>query len=450
MNTLQRLRTATGMNLSVETVERAILGRMAATGVADRQQYDASIDETELAALVELVVVPESWLFRDPQAFAVAAAYAQRRLATGERQLLRMLSIPCAGGEEPYTLAMALADAGVPPTAFAIDAVDLSTACIARAQEGLYGRNAFRGKDLAFRERHFSHVQGDLYRIEAGLRRRIRFRQGNLLTTDLAPARSYDVIFCRNLLIYFDAPTTAAAIARLAALLADDGVLLAGYAEVPSFVQNGFTPLPYRQAFALRKDGAPEDGPYAGLPLPVNESAAERRARPQPANQPRDRRAMPRPPAAVTAAPVHVIARRASLPPQPPPPPPPPPGQPPARPPAVAASAQAGTLSEASRLADQGQPREAEALCRALAAREPDNAGAWFLLGLLTEDAAPAEAQAHLRRCIYLAPDHYDALCHLALLAERQGDAAARDNLQERAARVWRRKAGQAGEKAEP
>ncbi|QBI02941.1 CheR family methyltransferase [Pseudoduganella albidiflava] len=447
MNTLQRLRAATGLNLSEETVERAVLGRMAATGIADRQQYDAGIGDTELAALVELVVVPESWLFRDPQAFVLAAAYTQRRLAAGERRLVRMLSIPCAGGEEPYTLAMALADAGVPPEAFAIDAVDLSTACIARAQEGLYGRNAFRGKDVSFRDRHFTHEGDDLYRIDAGLRRRVRFRQGNLLTTELAPARSYDVIFCRNLLIYFDVPTTAAAIARLAALLADDGILLAGYAEVPSFVQNGFTPLPYRQAFALRKDAAPDDGPYAGLPLPVNEVTAERRTRPQPAVQPRERRAtpraaVPRPPPAAPAAPVRAAPRPAP--------------RPPAEAPAPVAPAPAGTLEEARRLADLGRPREAEALCRALAAREPDNAGAWFLLGLLTEDAAPDEAQAHLRRCIYLAPDHYDALCHLALLAGQRGDTAAQDTLRQRAARVWRRgpgqggKTGKSGEKAEP
>ncbi|HEX8602858.1 MAG TPA: CheR family methyltransferase, partial [Pseudoduganella sp.] len=383
--------------------------------------------QAELAELVELVVVPESWMFRDPQAFAVAAAYTKRRLASGERQLLRMLSIPCAGGEEPYTLAMALVDAGVPPTAFAIDAVDLSTACIARAQEGLYGRNAFRGKDLDFRERHFTREDNDLYRIDPGLRRRVRFRQGNLLTSELAPPGTYDVIFCRNLLIYFDAPTTAAAIARLAALLAGDGVLLAGYAEVPSFMQNGFTTLPYRQAFALCKDSAPESAPFAGLPLPVNDMP-ERRRKPQD-EVPRERRAAPRPAAAATA-PLPAPSRPAPRPATPPA----------AAAAAAAAAAVAGTLDEARRLADSGQPRAAEAICRALAAREPDNAGAWFLLGLLTEAAAPDEAQGHLRRCIYLEPGHYDALCHLALLAGRRGDVAAQENLRERAARVWRRR----------
>ncbi|WP_338758551.1 protein-glutamate O-methyltransferase CheR [Massilia sp. METH4] len=434
MNTLQRLRAATGLNLGPETVERAVRSRMGANGIADRAEYEKTVDDTELAALVELVVVPESWLFRDPQAFAVAAAYTQRRLAAGERQLLRMLSIPCAGGEEPYTLAMALVDAGVSPAAFAIDAVDLSTACIARAQEGLYGRNAFRGKDLGFRDRHFTHEGDNLYRIDPALRRRVRFRQGNLLTSDLAPPRSYDVIFCRNLLIYFDAPTTAAAIARLAALLADDGVLLAGYAEVPSFVQNGFTTLPYRQAFALRKDGAPPDGPYARLPLPMNESVAERRRVPPQEGALRERRAVPRTVAQASApAPAPSVA------------PAPRPARTAPPPPATAGAVRAAPLEEAARLADLGQRPEAEAICRALVAREPDNAGAWFLLGLLTEDAAPQEAQAHLRRCIYLEPDHYEALCHLALLAGRQGDTAVQDNLRERAARVWRRRQANVG-----
>ncbi|GGX84871.1 methyltransferase [Massilia dura] len=445
MNTLQRLSAATGLNLTRDTVERAVRSRMAAIGIADRKAYGQRLDDAELAALIELVVVPESWLFRDPQAFAVAAAYTKRRLAAGERQLLRMLSIPCAGGEEPYTLAMALVDAGVPPTAFAIDAVDLSTACIARAQEGLYGRNAFRGKDLGFRERHFTQEGEDRYRIDAGLRRRVRFRQGNLLTSELAPPGTYDVIFCRNLLIYFDTPTTAAAIARLAALLAGDGVLLAGYAEVPSFMQNGFTTLPYRQAFALCKESAPENGPFAGLPLPVNDTP-ERRRKVQDDVAASDRRKLPDDPAlrerraalrgAVPAAVPGIPVRPA------PRPAPRPALQPAAAPPPAAAPAApaSGTLESAQRLADQGKPGAAEAICRTLTTREPDNAGAWFLLGLLTEETAPDEAQGHLRRCIYLEPDHYDALCHLALLAGRRGDAAAQDTLRERAARVWRRR----------
>ncbi len=260
MSILAILRRLTGMNLARGTVDEAVAQRMEATGVASRKDYAESVTEAELRQLVELVVVPESWLFRDPQAFAAATALVRQRLAGGTR-VVRILSVPCAGGEEPYSMAMALCDAGVNPESFLIDAVDISAACIARAEAGIFGRNAFRGKDLSFRERYFTALGNDSYRIQDALRARIRFSQGSILDAPLGSAGTYDVIFCRNLLIYFDEPATAAAIARLAAVLDDDGMLLAGYAEVPSFVRHGFTPVPHRQAFALRKDirrlGAP-------------------------------------------------------------------------------------------------------------------------------------------------------------------------------------------------
>jgi chemotaxis protein methyltransferase WspC len=422
MNALAILRQATGLNLSRTTVDRAVRQRMTATGMEDREVYVNNLTPAELTALTELVVVPESWLFRDAQAFAVAVEFARARLAGGGR-LVRMLSLPCAAGEEPYSLAMALCDAGVPPSAFAIDAIDLSASCIARAESGLFGRNAFRGKDLSFRERHFTPAGDDLYAIDPGLRRRVRFRQGNLLTSDIAPPRSYDVIFCRNLLIYFDDETTAAAIGRLAALLADDGVLLAGYAEVPSFTRNGFIPLPYRQAFALRKAAArPGAGTplWTNLPLPRSEVEAISKSA---------RRAVPRPEPAPVAAPAPPRPVRA----RPAPPPPPP------APATMTVMAPAADLPLARQLADQGRPAEALAACRAVLAQSPDNADAWFLLGLLCEGAQPDEAQEHLRRCIYLRPDHYDALCHLALLAGQRGDTAGAAALKARAGRVWRR-----------
>ncbi|TWI70259.1 chemotaxis protein methyltransferase WspC [Pseudoduganella lurida] len=430
---LQQLRAATGLNLSPDTVERAVRERMAATGIADREQYLQAAGAAELEQLVERVVVPESWLFRDPQAFVVAAAYARRRLERGGRQLLRMLSVPCAGGEEPYTLAMALVDAGIPPAAFAIDAIDLSAVCVARAKEGLFGRNAFRNKDLAFRDRHFTQEDDGLYRIDPGLRRRVRVRQGNLLTSDIAAPGTYDVVFCRNLLIYFDAPTTAAAIGRLATLLSDDGVLLAGYAEVPSFMQNGFTALPYRQAFALRKATVPDEGPQFGLPVEGSEPAIERRQARRTVVQavwPAAARASEKVAAAVTAPARPIRVAPAAVPPLPRA----------AAAPLAKAPASGQTLDEARRLADEGRPAEAAAICRTLVAREPDNADGWFLLGLLSEDTDADEAQAHLRRCIYLAPDHYDALCHLALLAGQRGDSGAAASLKARAARVWRRR----------
>lgn len=401
------LRRATGLSVSKTVAERAVGQRMEQTGVSDSAAYLQALTPAEMTQLIELVVVPESWLFRDPQAFYATVELVQERWARG--RATRILSIPCAGGEEPYSMAMALRDGGVPKQAFSIDAYDLSPGCIERAQAGVYGRNAFRAQDVAFRERYFTHVADDAYRIIDALREQVTFKQGNLLQFDTATySRHYDVIFCRNLLIYFDKPTTRAAIANLSALLADDGMLLAGYAEVPSFCQNGFAPLQFRQAFALKKEATPPAAviQVAALPPPTRALRSV-----PPAPRPAPARAAPAP--AARPRPVPVPA------PQPP----------------------ADLLAEARRLADRGQLREAGEKCHAHLARVPEAAEAYFMLGIINELAGKMDlADDYWRRCIYLQPDHYEALCHLSLLAERNGNHTAAATLKARAARIYQRR----------
>ena len=410
MTTAQALlRRATGLTVSKSMTDRAVRQRMERTGQDDSEAYLANITAEELTQLVELVVVPESWLFRDPQAFYATVDLVRERWS--RRRITRIASIPCAGGEEPYSMAMALRDANLPKQAFSIDAYDLSPACIERAQAGVYGRNAFRAQDVAFRERYFTHVADDAYRLIDALRTQVTFRQGNLLQFDTeALGKHYDVIFCRNLLIYFDKPTTRAAIAKLSALLADDGMLLAGYAEVPSFCQNGFAPLQYRQAFALKKDdGKPPAVARAPAPLPMAKKPVPRKVSPL----------QPAPPAALAV---------------------------PARPRPVAVAApvvppSADLLAEARALADRGLLREAGDKCHAHLARAPEAAEAYYLLGLINELAGKMDlADDYWRRCIYLQPDHYEALCHLALLAERNGNHTAATTLKSRAARIYQRR----------
>ena len=403
------LRRATGLSVSKSVAERAVGQRMEQTGFADSEAYLQAITPAEMTQLIELVVVPESWLFRDPQAFYATVELVQERWARG--RATRILSIPCAGGEEPYSMAMALRDGGVPKQAFSIDAYDLSPGCIERAQAGIYGRNAFRAQDVAFRERYFTHVADDAYRIIDALREQVTFRQGNLLQFDTATySRHYDVIFCRNLLIYFDKPTTRAAIANLSALLADDGMLLAGYAEVPSFCQNGFAPLQFRQAFALKKEATPPAAVIQVAALPPARALRSVPPAPRPA------------PARATAAPLPAAPRPRPVPVQTPP-------------------APTDLLAEARLLADRGLLREAGEKCHAHLARVPEAAEAYFMLGIINELAGKMDlADDYWRRCIYLQPDHYEALCHLALLAERNGNHTAATTLKARAARIYQRR----------
>ncbi|NIA55000.1 methyltransferase [Massilia sp. TW-1] len=388
MNLTCRLRAATGLDLTVATVERAVRERMRATGAS--LDYDPHPGTPEFDALVDLVVVPESWFLRDPAQFDTALRFVRAQPG----RMVRVLSLPCAGGEEPYTLAMLLARAGIGPDACRIDAFDLSHDAIARARAGRYTRNAFRGDDRGLRERFFTD-DGDGCVIGAEPRAYVAFGQANLFDLDPRQAGPYDLVFCRNLLIYFDAARQARAAACLFALLADDGLLLAGHAEAPALCRHGFGPATPRATSVLRKQG-------------------RRRARILPAAEPAAVHARPATPRPAAAPPV-------------------------AKP--TAAPPPRDLLADARRHANAGRLAEAEQSCRAALALRGDDAEAWFLLGLTAECAGrPQEADRNWRRCVYLDPDHYEALCALALLLEQRGDADAGAVFKRRAARVHARR----------
>jgi chemotaxis protein methyltransferase WspC len=378
MSALALLRQATGIDLPRVSAERALRTRMDALRIDQRAAYLALLGGAELEALIELVVVPESWMFRDPAALSAATAFVQRRVADRPGRRPRILSLPCAGGEEPHSLAMALRDAGVAAGACHVEGIDISAASIARARAGRYTRNAFRGADLAFRARHFA-ADGAVHVLNDEIRAMVAFRQANLFALDTAAnAGRYDVLFCRNLLIYFDAATAARAAGVLRALLADDGILFAGSTEVPVFCRHGFAMLPLPGAFGLHKQAA---GPGAPATPAVRRLAPAARALPGPGP--------------------------------------------------------AELLALAQRQANSGDLAAASAGCHAVLAADPACADAYFLLGMVSDCAGERRAaDRYWRRCVYLRPDHYEALCSLALLAEQAGDVAAAGSLRQRATRV--------------
>lgn len=400
------VRVRTGLAIADDMLGRAIRQRLRERQESEAEAYMARIldDEAEFADLLDLLVIPETWFFRDPQAIAHAARFAQARHARSGAPV-RLLSLPCSTGEEPYTLAMALFDTGLPAQAFQVTAVDINEPSLERARRGLYGRNSFRARDLAFRERYFE-PEGDRHRLAERVRDQVRFRQGNILQLgSLRDGTSFDVVLCRNLLIYFDDQTQGRALSHLAALMHDDGLLCVGSSEMVSAMRHGFVSLGVAHASALvkRQAAAPEQ------PRP-----------PTPAAPPR-RKAAPRPPAA-SVLPARLRARNV-----------------PASAPATPVSAGSSSLEEAQRLADAGRSAEAETLLRQLLDEDRSQAGAHFLLALILPDARAAEAERALRQALYLEPGHYPALCRLALICERAGRLDEAGRLRERAARIQTR-----------
>ncbi|GAC1030351.1 protein-glutamate O-methyltransferase CheR [Pseudomonas sp. No.21] len=388
-----------------ELVERAIRLRMQASGCRDVDEYWLSLESShgEQQALVEAVVVPETWFFRYPESFVALARLAFERLprlASGRP--LRVLSLPCSSGEEPYSIVMALLDAGFAPALFQVDALDVSEKVLERARQAVYGRNSFRGEELGFRDRHFLAVE-EGHVLTEQVRRKVNFRHGNLLGPGLLAGEApYDFVFCRNLLIYFDRPTQSQVLAVLKRLMCPDGALFVGPAEASLLSQDGMRALDLPQSFVFLAGVA--RAPRAVAPSPRVASA------PVPAPAPAPRRAAP-----PAFRPAPVAPRPA---------------------PVGRGQEAAGELLEIARLANGGNSIEARAACeRHLAAHGP-SAAVFYWLGLLCDVAGQQrEAQDYYRKTLYLEPGHAEALAHLAALLAARGDLAGARRLQERASR---------------
>ena len=379
-------------------IARAVQTRMSACDLADPQAYRDYVEAspTELQELIEAVVIPETWFFRDRQAFVAMAQIAREEwLASHSQGAMRLLSLPCASGEEPYSMAMALLDVDFPPERICIDAVDISASLLARARRARYQKNSFRGTELGFRDRYFEPTAHG-YHLDGSVRGLVRFRQGNLLDADPLPGlQVYDVVFCRNVLIYFDAATQARVIDLLARLLAADGLLFVGPPEANLLHSRGFVRIGRPLTFGFRKTAASRPAKHDRA------QAVERRDTPR-----------------TIGAPPSQPAGRSTAAPRAPPRP---------------------SLDEIHRIADQGRLTEAERHCEDYLRDHAPSSEALHLLGLIRDAAGnPSAAADCYRKSLYLDPGHHQALVHLALLLEKQGDRTRAKALNERARRIDR------------
>ena len=181
-------------------------------------------------SLVGELLVHETSFFRYPASFQHLASFAVARAAARPGPV-RVLSTACATGQEPYSIAIALLEAGLPPTRVAVDAFDRSASAIERARAGRFDRGAARGLDPARASRWFED-QGGTLTIVPALRVLVRLEAGNLLDANRPFTQgTYDAIFCRNVLIYFDKPTQRAILERMARVLRPGGLLFIGHSE---------------------------------------------------------------------------------------------------------------------------------------------------------------------------------------------------------------------------
>ncbi|GAB1540843.1 protein-glutamate O-methyltransferase CheR [Scytonema sp. NUACC21] len=396
-------------SIGSSTIARAIHHRMADCGMSTMAGYLGLLQESpqEWEAFVESIIIPETWFFRERESFNFLKNYVLFEwLTNNQNRVLRILSVPCSTGEEPYSIAIALLEAGLTAANFRIDAVDISKKSLQVAQQAIYSQYSFRGTTPFFQERYFQLTETG-YQLCQEVRCTVNFMQGNLADSHfLAATPSYDIVFCRNLLIYFDRATKEQTIGVLERLLTQKGLLFVGHGEAGWLLNTKFIPISQPMVFAYRKSGIPHSSIKSNHCKTVVKK-----------HRPTDKTSL-KPSIPNNKQLVSNLEKVKLL-----------------------NESNEDLLETARTLADRGCFPEAIQLCNDYLRQNPSSAKAYVLLGQIQQATGQEEQATQLfKKAIYLQPDCEEALIHLALLREHQGDGTSAHLLLQRIQRLRKKK----------
>lgn len=203
----------------------------------------AASDGTLADRVVDALLNQETSFFRDPAVLDTVAAAAQALHARAPGRRLRIWSTACSNGQEPLSLAILLHERGIDPNAVEIMATDVSTGAVARARSGKYSQFEIQRGLSMHRMVAWFEGQGADWSTRPDLLQHIKFRQHNLIA-DAPLAGRFDIVLCRNLLLYFSAELRHAAFERLADALRVGGLLVLGASETVTDQTDRFVPSP--------------------------------------------------------------------------------------------------------------------------------------------------------------------------------------------------------------
>jgi len=220
----------------------------------------------EIANLIDAISTNHTFFFREDQHFEFLRAGALPELVARRRTerwpTLQIWSAACSSGEEPYSLAITLAEtlpALAPDLAWRIDATDISHRILDRARAAIYGESAITGHVPAplvqkYFQRGFGPQEGK-FRVKSWLQEHVVFSHLNLIDGQFPFSDQFHVILCRNVMIYFDRPTQEDLVARLARQLMPGGYLLVGHSESLTGIKHPLSlmaPAIYRRPLAMK------------------------------------------------------------------------------------------------------------------------------------------------------------------------------------------------------
>jgi chemotaxis protein methyltransferase CheR len=212
---------------------------------------------SEWDVLVDLLTINETYFYREENQLNECTCEILPTIKKKINRPLRIWSSACSTGEEPYTIAMLIQETGLfLPGTVEIIATDIDKKVLEKAKKGWYhqGSFSFRRIPTYLLEKYFTNVDGG-YQMNSSIKRMVKFQQLNLLDDEKAASiGEVDIIFCRNVLIYFDQETTKRVIDNLEQNLAHGGYLFLGHAESITDSNLGLKKVNSDSSFYYRKD----------------------------------------------------------------------------------------------------------------------------------------------------------------------------------------------------
>lgn len=241
----------TGINMSDmkrALLQSRLLRRLRILGLPDYSSYRTYLDEhysDELMQFVNVVTTNKTDFFREDQHFDYMVQEVLPAIEKKEQKKIRIWSAGCSTGEEPYSISMTLHEffAGREMPNIKILATDIDTQVLETAQNGVYKAESLQGMDADFAKRYFLKGKGEndgRFKIKDSVASLITFKRLNLLEFNYPMKGPFDIIFCRNVIIYFDKPTQKKLFEYMYDFLDDDGYLFIGHSENLSIVSDRF------------------------------------------------------------------------------------------------------------------------------------------------------------------------------------------------------------------
>lgn len=272
----------TGMildELRQEQLLSVVRARMLAVGAADFGDYYQRLalapgDDREFKALMDLFTIKETSFFRHNEQFEALRDYCLPRLmaARNREKTIRIWSAGCSFGEEPYSIAMVVRDriSSASDWRVTIWATDISQEALAGARRGVYQQRSVRGMDARYLKRYFTAQQGG-FALSSEIKQMVAFDYFNLAADYSVPAHGqfWDIIFCRNVIIYLSKEHIPRVLDKFHASLADEGYLFPGYSEILRYHSEDFVPLEVQGTFIYQKRRANETAPSSWKASPA-------------------------------------------------------------------------------------------------------------------------------------------------------------------------------------